>query len=243
VGEAGRLEALAMRCLDKDRDRRPVDGTAVLGTLEDPSPFVDGVAPTLALPSAPATRVAIPEAKRATAAPWVVGGMVALATATIGGWALFGRVAPSSRVESTSHVALGPPDAGVPDAFVSVDAAAAPLDVGVDAGSTIVRVRRAHPTAPPPSSLEGRVPPGMESAPGARELMEAGDRINEGDWRGCLDALRHAPETAHILSVRLSCASNAHDRPELERVCARIHERFPLSPFNQTCETLLTISH
>ena len=252
VPGADALEALAMRCLDKDHERRPADGNAVLATLEGElaAPIVHdsgAVAPTVAVSSTPATRAAISvptplPAPSPSPRAWLAGAAIMLAALSVGAWALLGRGTSPVIVESTTHVALATPDAGMPDAFVSIDAATPIPDVGVDAATPpIVRTRHVRPAAPAPSSLEGRVPPGMESAPGARELMEAGDRMNEGDWRGCLEALRHAPETAHILSVRLSCASNAHDRTELEHVCARLHERFASSPFNQTCETLLSL--
>lgn len=63
--------------------------------------------------------------------------------------------------------------------------------------------------------------------------------MQNGDFAGCLRVLEHAPETQHILSVRMSCANAAHDRPALEATCARLAQRYPQSLYNQTCATLL----
>lgn len=81
----------------------------------------------------------------------------------------------------------------------------------------------------------------MEDTPGAAELVQAGDLMQEGDFAGCLRVLSHAPRTQHVLSVEMSCANAAHDRAALTRVCGELRAGYPRSVYNQTCDALLLV--
>jgi tRNA A-37 threonylcarbamoyl transferase component Bud32 len=261
---APELEALVMHCLDRDRERRPQDGDAALAWIEGRSVAAEvGSARTIAAspatpmpatratPSLPAPSVDLPTAiapepsRGVPAWAWAIGAVALVALGAVGARLGSSRTAPSTfAAPSASDAALDTDASRAVDAAVvdsAPDVFVAPPDAFVPVPEPAHRVRHAAAPPPPSSDLVGRVPPGMEAVPGARELMEAGELMQNGDWAGCLRVLSHAPQTQHVLSVEMSCASNGHDRPALTRVCGQLRQRFPASLFNQSCATLLSM--
>lgn len=126
------------------------------------------------------------------------------------------------------------------DAGVQVDSAASvSIDAFVEPDAGVLVASRRHEHARPRPTIV--VPGGTDtSAPGFDQGMAARERVQAGEWAGCLRALEGSPPTLDLLWLRASCAYHARDRATLQRACATLTTRFPDAAQSRSCPTLLS---